>query len=113
VTTQDHNKTLVNIYFAVGLFFAFDLLISPWIIAQNFRHKEQIPAAVLIFGLVFCIALAMFVTAYAMHRKKPLGRKLAILSSALLIVIFWPAGIYSWWFMHSEGAKRMYGVKDD
>jgi multisubunit Na+/H+ antiporter MnhB subunit len=113
VTTQDHNKTLVSIYFAVGLFFAFGLLISPWIIAQNFRHKEQIPAAVLIFGLVFCIALVMFVTAFAMHRKKPLGRKLALLSSALLIIIFWPAGIYSWWFMHSDGAKRMYGVKDD
>jgi uncharacterized membrane protein (UPF0136 family) len=95
------------------MFFAFGLVISPWVIAQNFRHKEQIPAAALIFGLVFFIALVMFITALAMHRKKPLGRKLALLSSALLIIIFWPAGIYSWWSMHSEGAKRMYGVKDE
>lgn len=79
MTTQDHNKTLVSIYFAVGLFFAFGLLISPWIIAQNFRHKEQIPAAVLIFGLVFCIALVMFVTAFAMHRKKTLRKEARVI----------------------------------
>jgi hypothetical protein len=98
---------------AVGIFFAFGLLISPWVIAQNFRHAEQIPEAVVIFGIVFCVALLMFITAAAMHRKKPSGRKLALWAAAVLIIIFWPAGIYSWWFMHSGGAKRMYGVRDE
>jgi heme/copper-type cytochrome/quinol oxidase subunit 3 len=113
LSTRDHNETLVGIHFAVGLFFAFGLVASPWIIAQNFRHKEQIPAAVLIFGIVFCVSLMMFTTAFAMRRKKPFGRKLALWSAAVLIIIFWPAGIYSWWFLHSEGAKQMYGVKDE
>jgi len=95
MTTKDHNQTLVGIHVAVGAFFAFGLVASPWIIAQNFRHKEQIPAAVIIFGVVFCVALLMFMTAIAMHRRKPFGRKLALWSSALLIIVFWPAGIYS------------------
>ena len=76
------------------------------------KQAGQIPAAVMIFGTVFCMALLMFMTAIAMHRKKPMGRKLALWSSAVLIIVFWPAGIYSWWFMHSEGAKQMYGVED-
>ncbi len=113
MSTKDHNETLVGIHLAVGIFFAFGLVASPWIIAQNFRHKEQIPAAVVIFGIVFCVALLMFTTAIAMHREKPLGRRLALWSSALLIIIFWPAGIYGWWFMHSDGAKQMYGVRED
>ncbi len=113
MTTKDHNETLAGIHLAVGVFFAFGLVASPWIIAQNFRHKEQIPTAVLIFGVVFCIGLLMFVTAIAIHRRKPLGRKLAMWSIAVLFFIFWPAAIYSWWFMHSDGAKQMYGVKDE
>lgn len=75
--------------------------------------QEQIPEAVIIFGIVLCIALLMFTTAIAMQRKKPTGRKLALWSAAVLIILFWPAGIYSWWFLHSDGAKQMYGVKDD
>jgi len=55
----------------------------------------------------------MFSTAFTMHRRKPVGRKLAFWSAAVLFMIFWPAAIYSWWFLHSEGAKQMYGVKDD
>jgi uncharacterized membrane protein len=93
--------------------FAFALLASPWIIAQNFRRAEQIPEVIVVFGIVLCIALLMFATAIAMHKKKPLGRKLALYSAALLIIFLWPAGIYSWWFMHSEGAKRMYGIEVD
>jgi len=41
------------------------------------------------------------------------GRKLALWSVVVLFVIFWPAAIYSWWFMYSEGAKKMYGVKEE
>ena len=78
MSTKDHNETLVGIHFAVGVFFAFGLVASPWIIAQNFRHKEQIPAAVLIFGVVFCIALLMFTTAFAMHRKKAFRQKASV-----------------------------------
>jgi uncharacterized membrane protein YhaH (DUF805 family) len=113
VSTKDHNETVVGIHLAVGIFFAFGLVASPWIIAQNFRHKEQIPAAILIFGFVFAMALLMFSTAMTMHRQRPIGRRLALLAAGFLMIFFWPAGVYSWWFLHSDGAKEMYGVKAD
>lgn len=113
MTTQDHNETIVGIHFLVGIVFVLGLVASPWIIAQNFRHREQIPLAIIIFGFVFIVAVLMLSTAIAMYRKRPIGRKLAMYSAALLIVIFWPAGIYTWWFMHSDGARRLYGAADD
>jgi hypothetical protein len=70
ISTQDHNETVVGIHFGIGIFFAFGLLASPWIIAQNFRRAEQIPQAVLIFGLIAAIAALMFCTAFAMHRSR-------------------------------------------
>lgn len=111
MTTKDHNETLAGIHLAFGAFFAFVLVASPWIIAQNFRHREQIPLAILIFGFVALMALLMFSTAIAMRRRKPFGRRLALLAVGFLIIFFWPAGVYSWWFLHSAGAKQMYGGK--
>lgn len=111
LTTKDHNKTLVGIHFAIGILFAAGLVASPWIIAQNFRHREQIPLAIIVFGLVFFLALLMLSTAIAMLRQKPVGRKLALFSALPLLIIFWPAAVYSWWFMHSEGARDLYNAR--
>jgi hypothetical protein len=111
VTTKDHNETLVGIHIVIGSVFVLGLIGSPWIIARNFRDAEQIPLAIIVFGIVFLIAVLLLSTAVAMRRQKPVGRKLGLLSAAVLIIICWPAGIYSWWFLHSDGAKRMYGVK--
>jgi predicted MFS family arabinose efflux permease len=94
-------------------FFASWLFVSPWIIAQNFRRAEQIPQAVLIFGLIAAIATLMFSTAFAMNRNKRIGRTLALYSAALLTVFFWPAGIYTWWFIHTRGAKELYGAPEE
>jgi hypothetical protein len=35
---------------------------------------------------------------------------LALISAVAVLPIVWPIGVYSWWFMHSEAAKRMYGI---
>ena len=113
MSTKDHNETLVGIHVVVGSVFALGLVGSPWIIARNVRHADQIPSAVLIFGIVLVIAVLMFSTAIAMRRQKPVGRKLGLLSAAVLIIILWPAGVYSWWFLHSDGAKKMYGVQEE
>ena len=59
------------------------------------------------------MALLLWSTAVAMHRRKPVGRKLALLSAVLVLPLFWPVGVYTWWFMHSEAAKRMYRVPVD
>lgn len=113
MSIKDHNNTVAGIHLAVGSFFAFWLLASPWIIAQNFRRAEQIPQAVLIFGIVAAIAALMFSTAIAMHRRKPIGRTLALYSAALLTIFLWPAGIYTWWFVHTKGAKELYEVREE
>lgn len=104
-------QTLVGIHFAIGLLFAAGMMASPWIIAKNFRHKEQIPLAVIVFSLVFLLTLLMFSTAIAMHRQKAFCRRLAVFSAVTLLIIFWPAAVYSWWFMHSDGAKDLYNAR--
>ena len=109
MSTEDHNKTLVILHLATALFFTAGLVGSPWIIAKNFRHTEQIPTAVLVFGIVFIMAGLFWSTAITMYLRKPVGRKLALISAVVSFPIFGALGIYSWWFMHSEGAKGMYG----
>lgn len=111
MTTQDHNKTLVLIHAGLGAFFTLALLASPWIIARNLRHPEQIPTAIVVFGVVFLMALLFWSTAIAMYRRKPLGRKLALIAAVASFPLGGYVGMYTWWFMHSDGAKEMYGVK--
>jgi len=110
MSTKDHNETLVGIHIVVGSVFVLGLIGSPWIIARNFRNAEQIPLAIVVFGTVLLVAVLMFSTALAMRRQRPTGRKLGLMAAAVLIIIFWPGGVYSWWFFHSDGAKRMYGI---
>jgi hypothetical protein len=110
MTLQDHNKTLVIIFSAFSGLWTLVLLASPWIVAQTFRHREQIPTALLVVGFVFLMVLLFWTTTIAMHRRKPVRKKLAMNSAAALLM-FWPLTVYIWWFMHSEGAKQMYGVK--
>lgn len=111
MSPQDHNKTLVILHSSIGAFFTLGLIGAPWIIGKNFRHSEQVPTAILVFGIVFLLALLYWCATIAMYRRKPLGRKLALIGAVATFPIFGAVGIYSWWFMHSDGAKQMYGVK--
>ena len=110
MTAQDHNKTLVIVLSVIGTLWTIMLLATPWIIAKSFRHPEQVPTAVLVVAFVLIMAMLFWSTAIAMHLRKPVGRKLALISVVPLLM-FWPLSVYIWWFMHSEGAKQMYGVK--
>jgi len=112
MSTEDHNKTLVILHVVTAVIFSAGLAGSPWIIAKNFRHADQIPTAVLVFGLVFFMAVLFWSTAITMYLRKPVGRKLALISAVASFPIFGALGIYSWWFMHSEGAKKMYAPRD-
>ena len=109
MSTKDHNETLAGIHLAIGMFLVLGLFVSPWVIG----HRRQIETIALIAVVLLPAALLMISAAFTIHRKKPVGRKLALWSVVVLFVIFWPAAIYSWWFMHSEGAKQMYGVKEE
>lgn len=104
MSTQDHNETLAGIHLAIGAFLILGLGVTPWVIG----HRRQFESIAIISVILLPLALLMFCTALAMHRKKPVGRKLAMWSAAVLFMIFWPAAIYSWWFIHSKGAKEMY-----
>ena len=107
MSTKDHNETLAGIHLAVGAFLALGLVVSPWVIGYRAQLQAKISA------ILVPLVLLMFSTAFTMHRRKPVGRKLAFWSAAVLFMLFWPAAIYSWWFLHSDGAKQMYGVKDE
>jgi hypothetical protein len=48
-----------------------------------------------------------------MHRRKPIGRTLVLIAAPITIVAFWPVGVYAWWFMHSDGGKKIYGIEED
>lgn len=109
MSTKDHNETLAGIHLAIGMFLVLGVFVSPWVIG----HRRQIETIALIAVVLLPAALLMISAAFTIDRKKPVGRKLALWSVVVLFVIFWPAAIYSWWFMHSEGAKQMYGVKEE
>jgi hypothetical protein len=98
---------------AIGVFYTCGLIASPWIIAQNFRRPGQIPSAVAVFGIVFLLALLFWSAAISMYRRKPLGRTLALIATPFSLFGFWPVAVYTWWFMHSDGAKSLYGINGD
>jgi hypothetical protein len=113
MSPQDHNKTLVLVHSLIGGFFTLPLIASPWIIAKNVdrypspRRDSQVIIAVVAFCVVLFLASIFLSTAVGLYRRKAWGRKLALVSSVLLLV--WPpAAVYTWWFIHSEGGKQLY-----
>lgn len=113
MSTKDHNKTLVMLYAAIGAFYSCAIIAAPWIIEKNFRRPEQIPSAILIFGIVALIAILFFSSALHMHRRKRIGRTLALIAAPITLFVFWPVGIYAWWFMHTQGGKALYGIPEE
>lgn len=118
MSPADHNKTLVLIYSLLGIFFTLPVLVSPWILAKNvdsypsLRRDDQIVIAIVVFCVVLTLALLFLATALSLYRRRPFGRKLALVSSVLLLPLLPPAALYTWYFMHSEGGKQMYGKTD-
>jgi hypothetical protein len=107
MSTQDHNKTLVMLHSAIGAFYTCGLIASPWIIAQNFSRPGQIPSAIAVFGIVFLLALLFLSAAILMYRRKRMGRTLALIATPFSLFGFWPVAVYTWWFMHTDGAKSV------
>lgn len=116
MSPQDHNKALALIYLLLGVFFTLPLIASPWIITKNVdryasaRRDDQVLIAVAVFCVVFLLAALFVSTAVSLYRSRRAGRKLALVSAVLLLPLLPPAAVYTWWFMHSEGGKRMYGA---
>jgi hypothetical protein len=113
MTPQDHNKTIGIVYGLLGGLLVTVLLVIQAKVFFSKRALGEIedpflPTAVpvgLVLGLLFLF------TTYGIFRRRNWGRILTLIMACLLIWLF-PLGtilaIYTWWFMHSEGAKRLY-----
>jgi hypothetical protein len=112
MAAKEHNNTIVMLYTAIGCFYSCGIIASPWIIQTNFRKPGQVPTAIIVFGSVFLIAILFFASAICMRRKKRLGRTLALLAIPITLWAFWPVGVYSWWFLHTEAGKSLYGIHE-
>ena len=117
MTPSDHNKALTIIFGMLGTLFTLPLLASPMILAANIddfpspRRDKQILTAVVIICIVLGAALLLLSTAYGLHKRKSWARVSALII-AILVVWSFPLGtalgIYTWWFLHSEGGKDLY-----
>jgi hypothetical protein len=112
MSPPDHNKTLIVLYSLLSGVFLLPLLGSPWIIAKNVKNPEQVPMTIAIAAAVLLLATLFLLTALMLYRRRAIGRKLAIVVAVLLLPLCWPLGVYTWWFMHSEGGKEMYCAVD-
>jgi hypothetical protein len=116
MSPPDHNKTVALIYILLGMFFTLPILASPWIIAKNvdsypsLRRGGQVLIAVVVFCVVLLLALLFILAAIGLFRRKTWGRRLALISSVLLLPLCPPIAVYAWWFLHSEGGKKLYGA---
>jgi hypothetical protein len=57
---------------------------------------------------VLLLALIFPATGYCLYKRKPVGRRFALISAVVLLPLFWPLGVYTWWFLHSESGRKMY-----
>jgi len=118
MSPSDHNKTLALLYSLLGGFSTLPLLASPLIIATSVdsfpspRREGQIIVAAASFCLVLFIALLFYSTAAGLYRRKPSGRKLGMVVAVLLLPFCPPIAAYTWWFLHSEGGKELYGDEE-
>lgn len=123
---QDHNKTLGIVYTIIGVLALTALSV---VIIQQIRKSSHTrlntPETTGQFGgsvpgmektvgdSIYFLPLPMFqlLTAYGLFRRKRWGRLLALIFSTLYVWIV-PLGtalaVYTWWFLHSEGGKRLY-----
>ena len=118
MSPADHNKTLVVLYSLISGLFTLPLLISPLILlvspsllAKNLKSTDQVLIAIAIYCLVVLLALIFPATGYALYKRKLVARNLGLVSAVVLLPVCWPLGLYTWWFMHSEGGKQLYGLK--
>jgi uncharacterized membrane protein (DUF2068 family) len=113
MTPQDHNRTLGIIYGSLGGLLAIVLLTIKMKAFFNERmpikHEDPFLSTVVTVSVVLTVLFLS--TAYGLFSRKTWGRILALIVACLFIWLF-PLGtllaIYTWWFMHSEGAKRLY-----
>jgi fatty-acid desaturase len=114
MTPHDHNKTLGIIYSFLGGILVLATLVElvRVIVLEKERDRIRLDSFLQIVILIALALMAILLsTAYGLSRRKRWARISALILSGLLIWLF-PLGtalaIYTWWFLHSEGAKQLY-----
>jgi hypothetical protein len=122
MTPQDHNKTLALLYGIIGTLALTGLTFivmrqidkSPSSVpsqtAQHIKLLVAIKNSAADLSLLLP-PLLQLVTAYGLFMKRRWGRIIALIFSAFFVLLF-PLGtglaIYTWWFLHSKGARQLY-----
>lgn len=117
MTAQDHNKTLVIIYTALAVYVTLPILAAPWVISSNIRSFSSpksgtwvLIATIAVLSILICLALLFLSTALRLYRRNERGRRLALISAIVVFPLCAPVTVYTWWFMHSEGARQLYNI---
>jgi phosphoglycerol transferase MdoB-like AlkP superfamily enzyme len=113
MTSQDHNKTLGIIYGVLGGLLTIGAIVElvRVIIIEKELARIQSDSYLMpiILGLLLLIILVS--TSYGLFKRRRWARILSLVLAGLFVLLF-PLGtalsIYTWWFMHSDGAKLLY-----
>jgi len=114
MTPQDHNKTLGIIYAFLGGILTVGALVGlvSLIAVKGAFSRIQSDTGLqtlIVIGLILTVYFLL--VAYGLLKRRPWVRLPALILSGLLVWLF-PLGtalaIYNWWFLHSEGAKRLF-----
>lgn len=110
MTPQDHNKTLGMIHGLIGALVLIGLIVATVLElrkATSSGFTSAFPEALYFLP----IPMLQILAAYGLFRRRRWARFIVLLFSVLYIWVF-PLGtalaIYTWWFLHSEGAKDLY-----
>jgi hypothetical protein len=116
MTPQDHNKTIGIIYSFLGgavavilcIFLVKAVKVS---LSTSAERKDSFPLweiASALFGASLFLSIA-----YGLFKRKRWARIAALVLTIVFIWLF-PLGtafaIYTWWFMHGEGGKKLYSI---
>lgn len=107
MTVQDHNKTLGLIYCLPGA----GLIIALVAVLLRKHPEDVLPLGMIPVVLLFGVLLLLI--PYGVFKKRRWARTCVLILAALFVWLF-PLGtiltIYTWWFMHSQEAKQLYGL---
>lgn len=114
MTPRDHNRIIGLAHGLVGALVLAGIAIATALEAH--RHPAELIGRLARVFYLLPMPLLQMLTSYGLLRRRQWGRILALLFSALYVFVF-PLGtllaIYTYWFLHSAGARRLYAKDKD
>jgi len=111
MTPRDHKRTLGLLHGLIGI-----LILTGLVVAAMFevrRHPSDAAEKLQWMLYVLPLPLLQLSAAYGLFTVRKWGRRFVLILCVLYVWIF-PLGTllaaYTWWFMHTAGARRLYGA---